>query len=130
MASGHDLARELLERAADDLAAAHTLFAAQSVSDAMIGFHCQQTVEKALKAVLADRGTDFPFTHDLGLLVELCREAGDFVPESLAGVDALTPFGVRLRYSAAEDGVVEPEVGIRWAEDAFEWARHAVEGSR
>jgi HEPN domain-containing protein len=31
----------------------------------IVGFHCQQAVEKALKAVLAERGADFPYTHDV-----------------------------------------------------------------
>ena len=42
-----------------------------------IGFHCQQCVEKYLKAVLAARGIVFPKTHDLieldALLPDPCK---------------------------------------------------------
>jgi HEPN domain-containing protein len=62
-----------------------------AVTDAIVGFHCQQTVEKATKAVLAAAGADFPFTHDLGGLIELCEEAGASVPPELEDVDRLTP---------------------------------------
>lgn len=60
MATAGDLARDLLARAAEDLAAARALLDAPGVSEAIVGFHCQQAAEKALKAVLASRGVDFP----------------------------------------------------------------------
>src|SRR5688500_3894812 len=74
MASQHDLATTLLGLAGDDLAAAKTLLDAES-SPLIVGFHCQQAVERALKAVLAARGADFPYTHDVGLLIQLCEDA-------------------------------------------------------
>jgi HEPN domain-containing protein len=65
------------------------------VSDAIVGFHAQQAVEKALKAVLAERGATYPFTHDVGLVMALCEDAGIVVPLSLADADLLTPYGAR-----------------------------------
>jgi HEPN domain-containing protein len=53
MADHADLARELLGLAADDLTAARALVDVPAVSDAIVGFHAQQTAEKALKAALA-----------------------------------------------------------------------------
>jgi HEPN domain-containing protein len=32
-------------------------------------------MEKALKAAIASRDLEFPFTHDLGLLMQLCQDA-------------------------------------------------------
>ncbi len=61
-----------------------------AVTDAIVGFHCQQAVEKSLKAVLAASGADFPFTHDLGGLIELCEGAGTPVPATLEDADRLT----------------------------------------
>lgn len=75
MASQHDLATTLLRLAAEDHAAAKTLLDADS-PPSIVGFHCQQAAEKALKAVLAVEGLDFPYTHDLGLLMQLCEDAG------------------------------------------------------
>ncbi|HEY5197241.1 MAG TPA: HEPN domain-containing protein [Solirubrobacteraceae bacterium] len=51
MTGDGELARQLLERADDDVAAARALLAVPDVSDFIIGFHAQQAVEKALKAV-------------------------------------------------------------------------------
>jgi HEPN domain-containing protein len=50
MADQSDLARELLELARDDRAAAAALLEVGAVSDAIVGFHAQQAVEKALKS--------------------------------------------------------------------------------
>jgi len=39
--------------------AARTLVGALDVSEAIVGFHAQQAVEKAMKAVLTTSGQDF-----------------------------------------------------------------------
>lgn len=49
MADQQDLARELLARAQDDERAARALLPAGEVSDAIVGFHAQQAVERALR---------------------------------------------------------------------------------
>jgi HEPN domain-containing protein len=54
MADQHDLARQFLRLAQDDHVAARALLDVAAVSDAIVGFHAQQAVEKALKAVLAE----------------------------------------------------------------------------
>jgi excisionase family DNA binding protein len=74
MADQADLARDLLALADDDRAAAHALLDVGEVSNAIVGFHAQQAVEKAFKAVLASRRLDFPFTHNIGLLNALTVE--------------------------------------------------------
>ena len=104
MADQHDLARGLLDLAHDDHVAASALLDVAAVSDAIVGFHAQQAVEKALKAVLADRGVTYPFTHDVGLLTALCADAGIDTPALLHDADLLTPYGVALRYAATSPG--------------------------
>jgi HEPN domain-containing protein len=123
MASQRDLAEELLGLARDDWAAAEALLDVGAVTDQIVGFHAQQAVEKALKAVLAIRDVEFPFTHDLGALAELCAKAGAPIPAELADVDQLTPYGVRLRYGAIEGGgLVDRRTALRWAEQTIAWA--------
>ncbi len=97
MASQLDLAQQLLRRATDDQAAASALLEVAGVSNAIVGFHAQQAVEKALKAVLAARAVDFPFSHDLGLLMALCKREGIPISPDLAEADLLSPYGARLR---------------------------------
>lgn len=85
-----DLPGDLLSLAREDLAAAEALDRAERVSDAPVGFHAQQAVEKALKSAIAGRDSDFPFTHDIGLLMQLCQDAGLELPGDLAEADRLT----------------------------------------
>jgi len=51
-----DLAASLLMKARDDLRALRVLAQHAEVSDEVVGFHAQQAVEKAVKAVLTARG--------------------------------------------------------------------------
>ena len=57
----------------------------------LVGFHAQQAVEKAIKALLVQRGTDFPKTHDLQDLLQRLSTAGFRVPADLEEVTILTP---------------------------------------
>ena len=40
----------------------------------LIAYHAQQAVEKNLKAYLVLEGVDFPYTHNIARLLELCAE--------------------------------------------------------
>lgn len=126
MAEQRDLAQQLLGLARDDLAAARTLSEAGS-SASMVGFHCQQAVEKALKAVLASDGGEFPYSHNITLLIQLCEDADAPVPEGLGDVDRLTPFAVHMRYgTAAPTPAVDLADGLKWAEQTIRWAEGRV----
>jgi HEPN domain-containing protein len=128
MASQRDLADQLLGRAREDEVAARAMLDISAVTDAIVGFHAQQAVEKALKAVLAIHEVEFPFTHDLAGLAELCEAEGAVLPPSLADIDQLTPFGVRLRYGALDDMVpVERAVALQWAELTISWASDVID---
>ena len=56
-----------------------------TVSDEVIGFHCQQAAEKMLKALLSDLGAAFRRTHELGALMDTLARSG-------------APFGAVYRY--------------------------------
>jgi HEPN domain-containing protein len=129
MADQRDLAEELLGLANDDLVAVRALLAADEVSDAIVGFHAQQAVEKALKAVLSLHAVEFPFTHDLEGLAELCAESGIPLLSQLDRVGDLTPYGVRFRYGGLDKAdLVEPKSALALAEGAVAWATAAVGG--
>ena len=122
MSAGPDLPGALLSLAREDLAAAEALDRAERVSDATVGFHAQQAVEKALKATIANRNSDFPFTHDIGLLMQLCQDAGLELPADLAEADRLTPYAAAIRYGLGDPGAVPTPDALRWAALAIEWA--------
>jgi HEPN domain-containing protein len=128
MASGRDLAEQLLSRAADDEAAARAMPPLESVTNAIVGFHAQQAVEKSLKAVLAARDVEFPFIHDIGGLADLCEEAGASLPQELDGVDRLTPYAAGLRYDDDQPSIVGRETALSWAAKAVTWARGQIQG--
>ncbi len=125
MASQRDLAEQLLGVARDDAAAARTLREAES-PDSVVGFHCQQAVEKALKAVLAARSVEFPFTHDIGLLIQFCEDAGAPLPDALADVDRLTPFAVHMRYGAIFGPDLDLAVALGWVAETIGWAEQSI----
>lgn len=123
MNSPADLARALLSKAADDLYVARQLAADAGAPLWILGFHAQQAVEKSLKAVLALRGIEFPRTHNLAMLLELLRRAGDAAPPDGDDLARLIPFGVVARYEAAL-GADEINIDRQWAIDVAERTRH------
>jgi len=127
MADQADLARELLGLAVDDLTAAQALVDVPSVTEAIVGFHAQQAAEKALKAALAAAGRDFPFTHNITVLMQLCEDAGIALPPTLDHIDVLTPFGVAVRYGTRSPGAVDRVAALELAVSAVAWARAVVE---
>jgi HEPN domain-containing protein len=100
-----EVAHLLLQKARDDLSAAQALVATEDQADHVIGFHLQQAVEKALKAILALRAIEIPRTHDLGYLTELLGSIEIEVPSMVASSDWLTPWGVLFRYDDNPDGL-------------------------
>ena len=125
MASEQDLAEQLLRRADTDAAGA--MLPIDEVADVLVCFHAQQAVEKALKAVLAARGVEFPFILDIGGLTKLCREAGVPLPDDLDGADLLTRYAAGLRYDDDTVHAVERETASRWATSAVQWGRGLVD---
>jgi HEPN domain-containing protein len=122
MSAAPDLPGDLLSLAREDLAAAEALDRAERVSDAPVGFHAQQAIEKAFKAAIASRDQDFPFTHDIGLLMQLCQDAGLELPADLAEADRLTPYAAAIRYGLGDPRAVPIPDALRWAALAIEWA--------
>ena len=93
-----EVAQLLLQKAREDLSAAQVLIATENQADHVIGFHLQQAVEKALKAILAKQAIEIPRTHDLGYLIEVLAELEVEIPATISSSDWLTPWGVLFRY--------------------------------
>ncbi|MGH8301121.1 MAG: HEPN domain-containing protein [Steroidobacteraceae bacterium] len=124
-----EVADLLLGKAASDLSAARALAHHRDQRDDVVGFHAQQAVEKALKAVLAVLGFEIPRTHDLDLLTRLvARGPGEF-PSELADAKRLTPWGVATRYDDVGATLDRPEA-LGLAETSLIWARDRVNAAR
>ncbi len=71
-------------------------------------------------------GADFPFTHNLGLLTQLCEDAQLALPQSLSEVDMLTPYAAQVRYGSAPAITVTRAAALDLASETTEWAAGVV----
>jgi len=93
----------------EDLCVArHTLTLPDECPYRLVAYHAQQCAEKYLKACLVFRGVDFPYTHNIARLLELCQEQSDWAKE-LSDAEELTPFAITARYPAHDEPVTEVE---------------------
>ena len=127
MATNGDLARRLLGAAREDELMANSLLPVKGVTDAGIGLHAQQAVEKAIKAVLSAEKTEFPFTHDLERLKQFAKKSGIELPTTLDGIKALTPFALDERYGAETPIGLDRDQALKWAAAAIAWAGTLIE---
>ena len=63
-----------------------------------MGFFCQQTAEKYLKAFLIAVEQAPPRTHDVDVLVEMCAAVDPDFAQLQSVVEGLTEFAVIFRY--------------------------------
>jgi len=66
------------------------------IEDAL--FHCQQAVEKAMKAFLTAHDTSFRKTHDLDELAMACEDIDASLKETLVPARNLSIFAWEFRY--------------------------------
>jgi len=90
-------------------------------------FHAQQAAEKSLKAVLLARGVEFPFTHNLGALLDLLPPELR-VPQTVAEAVDLNLYAVATRYPGESEPATEDDhrEAIRIAEAVLQWAESAI----
>ncbi|MFA4935217.1 MAG: HEPN domain-containing protein [Candidatus Methanoperedens sp.] len=74
----------------------------------LIAFHAQQCAEKYLKAYLVFKRVDFPYTHDIFRLLELCAEHADWAG-IIEEAKRLTLYAITTRYPGTEDKVTGDE---------------------
>ena len=68
----------------------------------IIAFHCQQCVEKYLKALLTSFKIAFPRHHDLEELLVLLLDVDPLLAPIRRDLKELTPFAVQFRYPGDE----------------------------
>lgn len=83
-----------------------------------ICFHCQQTVEKYLKAYLVSLDVRFEKKHNLGYLLDLINEKEEVSDEFYEMVEKLEDYAVEIRYP---DDWFEP--ALEDAKEAYEIAK-------
>ena len=120
MSAKQEKIANLIDKAGRDLKAAEVLLQAEEADfhSGSICFHCQQCVEKYLKAFLAHKDFHAPKTHDLVYLSTLCS---DFDVEfNSFDLSDFASFGVEIRYD-------EPVPTLEEAKNAFKMTMKIVE---
>jgi HEPN domain-containing protein len=107
--------------------AKHGLTLASNAPYRLIAYHAQQCAEKHLKAYLIYYLIDFPYTHNIAQLLELCPDKQEW-GKSLEDAEELTPFAITARYPGEDEPVTESEAkrAIEIAEDVRITVRSAL----
>jgi len=90
--------KQWLAKADSDWATVEILMASDHCPTETVCFHCQQYVEKLLKAFLTLKGIEAPKTHDLRRLIQLASPSEPKLADLADASDALTVHGVQSRY--------------------------------
>lgn len=98
------VAAMLLDAAREDAKAVRALSQLPEISDTILGFHAQQSIEKALRAVLSSSGVAFRRTHDIAELLDLISDHRLPSPPFADFLDELNPFAVEARYGLIAPG--------------------------
>ena len=78
----------------------------------IVCYHCQQCVEKYLKAYLIAQGSTPPRIHDLEDLLHLCALYDATLTARLPLVHVLNPYGVLIRYPGMTATVAEAQAAV------------------
>lgn len=97
----------------DLLSAQHELSFPDAVTETVC-FHCQQAVEKYLKAYLVSLGISFAKTHEIGELITKCENKDREISVFKEEADKLTDYAIEIRYP---DDWYEPT--LEEAKEAF-----------
>lgn len=116
-----------LRKAHDDLKVAVRLLDAGDMPLGIVCFHCQQAVEKALKALIVAQGGVPPKTHDLLVLSNQCLLPKRDVAALQACALDFMEYAVELRYPGDyEPDAAEASAAVAHAKRVYRIVRRAV----
>lgn len=122
MKTKKELINNWIKKAEKDLLTAeHELSFPDAVTES-ICFHCQQAVEKYLKAYLIFLGIPFTKTHEIGELISKCENKDKEISVFKEEADKLTDYAIDVRYP---EELFEPT--LEEAKEAFEIAKKTTE---
>lgn len=118
-----------IEKGDHDLGSAKIIFQYIPEYFDTIAFHCQQAVEKYLKAALLFKGIKFQRTHDLPFLLELLSRALKIDSNQFDKAITLTNFAIEIRYPDQQIYLSKDELieAISIAEEFRNFAIHIIQ---
>ena len=96
-----DEIREWLQKAKNDLVSAQILIEHDPPVFDTGSFHCQQAVEKLLKAFLVWKGVSFEKVHSLTYFLDFCEAQEPTFGSLRERAETLAPYAVEIRYPGA-----------------------------
>jgi HEPN domain-containing protein len=116
---------ELMNIAQNDFLTAQVLSGHPEVRRETVLLHCQQAIEKTLKAVICANGKPVPFTHEIVLLAD--RLAEDLPPGGYALHD-LSPYASLMRNEEGKFEITAEDIAhmMDTARQVLEWAKERV----
>ena len=106
--SNSAIARVLAGKASSNANAARLMkdVPTHQIGDELFGNNIQQAIEKWLKAMIAWKHHKYPFTHDIGELLEAVEKAGLTKPERVDAdlAETLTDYAEKERYESVRQG--------------------------
>jgi len=123
-----EIVSQWIDLADKDLALAeHTAKTMWPTPHEIVCFHCQQFVEKYLKAYLVSKGQEPPYIHDLVRLVALCETENQDFGEIKQKCIILTEYGVHPRYPGGMEIIEEDMVrALHFAADIKIFMRQKI----
>ena len=118
MKTKRELINNWIDKAEKDLISAKHELSFPDVITETVCFHCQQAVEKYLKAYLLFLEIPFTKTHGIGKLITNCETKDKEISAFKEEADKLTDYAIEVRY---------PD---EWFEPTLEEAKEAVEIAR
>lgn len=104
-----DQVNKWIEIANEDLILAEHAFTLKSnIPYRLIGYHAQQAAEKYLKAFLVSRFIEFPYTHNIELLINLVSQVYN-IKDELNDAVILTGFAIAKRYPSEYEKVTKED---------------------
>ena len=95
----------------------------------IICFHCQQAVEKGIKAVILYKGSPggMPRSHDILLLLNQIKNMVQIPERFFSYSDILRPYGIVMRYPS-ELFLEERDAkeAVQMAQDILTWAENLI----
>jgi HEPN domain-containing protein len=124
------VAGELLTLASNDHEAMLILMQAKTIDFAIIGFHAQQSVEKAMKAVMAIAGITYPRSHDLVQLCDMLVATNISCPLSRDTLESLNPYAVSSRYNLETDELLNETQATNAVQTCLQWAQQKMNDAK
>jgi HEPN domain-containing protein len=119
------IAFEWLKAANDDLMLISNIIEDPGLTH-MVAFHCQQAIEKSLKAALEDQGAEVPRKHDLLTLKDLL--AGSVAIDDEDILESLNSLYIDARYPGSLGLLPNGKPTVTDAKGFYDFAKAVHEG--